>query len=159
MNRNESENAVREAVDGARHLARQLEQSQTELAGLLPLSATALRALDQAGWNALYAFQMKFLLLQDLASRRLVRGFLDLAGEDPRGFSMREASDRVAELGALTSGDDWLQLAVVRNMLVHDYPLDLDQFIVRIVDAHLHCSSLLSNVAMLVAALTSEPRT
>ena len=70
---------------------------------------------------------------------------------------MREASDRVAELGALTSGDDWLQLAVVRNMLVHDYPIDLDQFIARIVDAHRHCASLLSNVALLIEALTESP--
>ena len=154
MNRNEALAAVVEAIGGAERLVGQIERSQRLLATLMPLTVERLRAFDDMTWDSLYAFQMKFLLLQDLATRRLMRGFLALTGEDVRELSMREAVDRAAELGSLTSGDDWLDLAIVRNMLAHDYPVDLAQFIQRIDDAFTRCDRLVENVRLLIAAFS-----
>ena len=60
--------------------------------------------------------------LQDLTSRQILRGLLALLGEDPAGLSAKNLFRRLETLGALPSADRWLELASVRNTLVHEYP-------------------------------------
>lgn len=158
MNADEVRGAIAEAVTGARHLLGQIEASRRRLGKLLPLDGPRLISLSDDEWDALYAFQMKFLLLQDLAAKRLLKGFLSLGGEDPRDLSLRQAVDRVAELGALTSGDDWLDLTIARNALAHDYPVNLDEFIIRFDTAWTRVASLTENVALLIRRLQEEPK-
>lgn len=153
MNEEELREALAEAAGGARHLLRQIEASRGRLAHLLPLNIETLRSLPEDDWDRLYAFQMKFMLLQDLSAKRLIKGLLAFGGEDPRDLSLREAVDRVAELGALTSGDDWLDLTIVRNALAHDYPVNLDEFITRFDNAWQRLDRLTENVALLIRHL------
>ncbi len=153
MNEEEQRRAALEAVAGCERLIAQIDESRVRLAPLVPISAGELDSLGVEQWDTLYAFQMKFLLLQDLANRRLLRGFLALAGEDPRNFTFREAVDRVAELGAIADGGEWLALTAVRNMLVHDYPVDLAQFALRLDDAWIRCDQLINNVRLLIDGL------
>ena len=153
MNREELREATAEALQGCERLIEQLEESRSRVAALVPIDAAGLAQLPSLGWDPLYAFQMRFMLLQDLASRRLIRGFLGLSDEDPRNFSFREAVDRAAELGAITDGSRWLELTAVRNQLAHDYPVDLDQFALRLDDAWTRCDQLITDVHMLIGAL------
>lgn len=151
MNRDEYRRAAEEAVIGCERLITQIEGSS---AASVLLADEALNAVPTtADWDALYAFQMKFMLLQDLASRRLIRALIALAGSDPAGVSAREAVDRAANLEALTSADEWLDLILIRNSLAHDYPIDEHQFILRLQDAWRATEILIVNVRRLIAAL------
>lgn len=65
-----------------------------------------------------------FEQLYDLASRRLLRGFLLLSGEDPARLSAVNLFRRGEALNAIPSAERWLEIGVTRNILVHDYPTD-----------------------------------
>ena len=149
----EHRRALAEAIAGCERLIDQIEGSSDRISALVPLDAPSLRSLAIEDWDTLYAFQMKFLLLQDLANRRLVRGFLAMAGEEIGGLSLRQTIDRAADLGVIADRDDWLQLTAVRNLLVHEYPVDLDQFAIRLDDAWSRCERLITNVQKLIDAL------
>lgn len=68
-----------------------------------------------------------FEQLHDLVSRRLFRGALLLSGEDPASLSARNLYRRLEKLGAISSADEWIDLATTRNLLVHDYPVNAAQ--------------------------------
>ncbi|WCT74211.1 hypothetical protein PQ455_02985 [Sphingomonas naphthae] len=153
MSPEEYQRAVVEAIGGCHQLVGQIEASRARLQALAPFTGETLTALDADEWDGVYAFQMKFLLLQDLASRRLLRGFLALSGEDPRNFSMRQAIERAAQLGGLASAEEWMDLLIVRNMLAHDYPVDLDAFADWLSQAWDRLDTLILNVKTLIAAL------
>lgn len=152
----ETRAALREALDGATHLAGQIDRSTLRLAAVRPLSTARLLEFDDVGWDAIYAFQMKFLLLQDLAAKRIVRGVLALSGEDPRDLSAKAALARLETLGALVSMDDWLEVTAVRNTLAHDYPVNLPLFIDRFEDAWEQAPRLLAMVRGMVEYIETE---
>ena len=115
--------ATAEALEASVHLADHLDRVAVRHGSEFPLSATMVVDWQDARRETHHAMLRMFEQLYDLTSRRLLRGFLLLLSEDPAGYSLRNMFRRAETLGALTSADRWMELGVIRNRLVHDYPV------------------------------------
>lgn len=119
----EAREATGEALLAAVHLADHLGRLRQRLAPEFPLSVEAVTSWPDTRRETHHAMLRMFEQLYDLASRKLLRGYFLLSGEDPSGFSLRNMFRRAEKLGALASAERWMELGVIRNRLVHDYPV------------------------------------
>lgn len=119
--------ALSQALEMADRIAARLAASQAALGDWFPVTAAALDAADPARETEADAFLKRFEQLQDAATKRVFRLVLVLLGEPIAGFSARDATDRMAALGAIEDADRWFEGVQLRNRLAHDYPVDGDK--------------------------------
>jgi hypothetical protein len=95
------------------------------MAAAFPLTSETLEAWDDDQRVRLYAFLHIFEQLQELITRRALRGILALEDEDVVAMSARDVANLSEKLSIIESAGVWKSLLDIRNALAHDYPMDL----------------------------------
>ena len=117
--------------------------------------------VDDAAWDEdprerLHALLRLFEQLYDLTGRRLMRGLLLLAAEDPSGLSASNLYRRVETLTDMFSASRWMALGVTRNRLVHEYPISAGLQAGNGNDAWRDLPDLLAGVRAILSELKSQ---
>lgn len=89
-----------------------------------PLTAAKLRALDDETIAILDQFATRFAKLQDAMGAKLFPALLELTKEPGEFPANLDKLDRMEQIGALPSVDEWLELREMRNAFAYDYPED-----------------------------------
>jgi hypothetical protein len=147
------------ALDAADRLAEDLRLSRADLDGKAPFAPEALAAMDRTTQKDTLAFLKTFEQLQDVLANRLVRAILAETGTDTSGWSVRDAFNRMEALGALPDAGRALEIAKLRNRLVHEYPMSAARRAERINAAWAMAPALLEDAETLAAyagRLTTE---
>jgi len=92
--------------------------------GQFPLTAAKLRAIDDETIAILDQFTTRFAKLQDAMGAKLFPALLELTKEPGEFAAYLDKLDRMEQIGALPSVDEWLELREMRNAFAHDYPED-----------------------------------
>lgn len=106
-----------------RHL-HHLRHALSAVQHALPLTATALRNLNDEAvqdWDQLI---LRFTKLQDTMGSRLFSAALDVLQESFEDRPMIDKLHRLEKLGYVRDVAEWNQLRVIRNRFAHDYPED-----------------------------------
>lgn len=106
---------------------KRLARAHGKIAALFPASAETLQTLDDAQVDTLDAYLYRFTKLQDVMGQRLFPQTLDLLAENTRGMVLIDQLNRLEQLGALPSAQQWLELRQLRNTLAHEYSDDKDR--------------------------------
>lgn len=142
---------LRQSLDAAARLARNLRLSQSDLASKAPFGADGAAAMDRGTEKDVLAFLKTFEQLQDVLANRVVRAILAATGTDASGWTARDAFLRMESIGALENAQRALDLARLRNRLVHEYPMSAARRADRINAAWSMTPALLADHAMLAA--------
>ena len=126
MNSTDIANSLADTARAATHLSGQLGRLNESGAIPFPLSAEMLSKWGDAEQQRLYAYLYLFEQLQELVTRRMLRGILALEAEDVIAMSARDVANMSEKLGVIESADVWKSLLDIRNLLAHDYPMDLE---------------------------------
>jgi len=115
-----------EHVAAARDLLDQIDRLSARVASLFPVHVETFPTLPEDDGYRLLAFLKRFEELQDLTQRKLFRLVLITEDEDPRDYTTAELVGWIEKLG-LVETRTWRAASSVRNVLVHDYPLNAAQ--------------------------------
>ena len=69
-------------------------------------------------------FVFRFSKVQDAMGERLFRAILELLQEDVKTKSFLDILNRLEQLGALESREEWISLRAMRNNFAHEYDED-----------------------------------
>ena len=108
-----------------RHADR-LNWAISQLADDFPLSAEKLTQLSDMEIAVLDQFSTRFAKLQDAMGAKLFPAVLELTKEQGELKAFIDKLNRLEQIGAIESAQDWLLLRESRNSLAHDYPDDLE---------------------------------
>ena len=156
MNADDVGIATVEAAATAKQLVGHLRRLADRTAHSVPAQADGIEFWPDERREAFYALTRMVEQLQNLTSRQILRGILMLLGEDPAGLSARNLFRRLETLGALPSADRWLELASIRNTLVHEYPTNARRQVDQIRLAHGVVAELTRTVDAILAFLDRE---
>lgn len=90
----------------------------------LPMTASALRLLNDEAVQDWDQFILRFTKLQDTMGARLFPALLDYLQEPYEDRPMLDKLHRLEKLGFIPKLEDWQSLRVIRNRFAHDYPED-----------------------------------
>ncbi len=90
----------------------------------LPMTAEALRALNDEAVQDWDQLVLRFTKLQDAMGSRLFPAALDVLQESFEDRPMIDKLHRLEKLGYVRDVAEWNQLRVIRNRFAHDYPED-----------------------------------
>ncbi|WP_422134120.1 hypothetical protein [Endozoicomonas sp. ALD040] len=99
---------------------KRMEASLRRLEEHFPLTAQALKSEDEALFEKLDAFRVRFAGLQDCIGNKLFRNLLLM--EDEEGLNMADTLSRMEKRHILSSADSWRKMREIRNVFSHDYP-------------------------------------
>ena len=91
--------------------------------GNFPREPSTFEAMPAARQSAARALLKSFEQIEDQWSRA-VRAIPKLMGEDTRRWFSRDNADFMERFGVLDDAGQWSGVVKLRNQLVHDYPLD-----------------------------------
>ena len=149
-------------VEAGRRLSASLWASLDDMAAHAPLTAGRVDALDRAAQKDVLAFLKAFEQLQDLTSNRLIRSVLVVSGSEVARMSAIDAYNEAEKFGALEDARRFLEIARLRNRLVHEYPMDAAARAKRVNDAYALAPALLDEfdrLAAYAARLTDQGET
>lgn len=116
-------------------------------AHLFPLSAIALRNLDEESSERLDAFRVRYASLQDILAHKLFRSLLTL--EEEPVLSMLDVLNAMEKRGILDSFESWKRLRDLRHTFMHDYPDEMELCADALSQAHASASVLLDTLTRL----------
>ncbi len=90
----------------------------------LPMTAEALRVLNDEAVQDWDQLVLRFTKLQDAMGSRLFPAALDVLQESFEDRPMLDKLHRLEKLGYVRDVAEWNQLRVIRNRFAHDYPED-----------------------------------
>ncbi|WP_257287519.1 hypothetical protein [Endozoicomonas sp. SESOKO2] len=99
---------------------KRMEVSLSRLEQHFPLTAQALKSKDEALFEKLDAFRVRFAGLQDCIGNKLFRNLLRM--EDEEGLNMADTLSRMEKRHILSSADSWRKMREICNVLSQDYP-------------------------------------
>ncbi|WOG29991.1 hypothetical protein [Endozoicomonas sp. 8E] len=99
---------------------KRMEVSLRRLEQYFPLTALALKSEDEALFEKLDAFRVRFAGLQDCIGNKLFRNLLRV--EDEEGLNMADTLSRMEKRHILSSAESWRKMREIRNAFSHDYP-------------------------------------
>ncbi|NBC28722.1 MAG: hypothetical protein GVY29_01880 [Spirochaetes bacterium] len=99
-----------------------LEQGQTRLSSVFPLTERRLSGLDEQSVTLLDQFIYRFTKLQDSMARRLLPSLYQYLEADNQPRPFLDLLHRLEQLEIVSSVERWQQLRALRNNLAHDYP-------------------------------------
>ena len=117
-------NAYAASLDVCKRHASRLVWAMAKLRPRFPLSADALRALDDTELAVLDQFSTRFSKLQDAMGAKLFPAVLELAKEQGELAAFLDKLYRLEKIGAIPSAENWLLLREMRNQFSYDYPDD-----------------------------------
>ncbi len=90
----------------------------------LPMTAEALRVLNDEAVQDWDQLVLRFTKLQDAMGSRLFPAALDVLQESFEDRPMIDKLHRLEKLGYVRDVAEWNRLSVIRNRFAHDYPED-----------------------------------
>ena len=99
-----------------------LEQGETRLSGVFPLTESRLAGLDEQTVTLLDQFIYRFTKLQDSMARRLLPSLYQYLEADTEPRPFLDLLHRLEQLDIVPSVARWQELRALRNNLAHDYP-------------------------------------
>ncbi len=102
------------------HLQR-LNYAYSNISKFLPASTDTLANLNDEQIEALDQYIYRYTKLQDAMGLRLFKHVLDALAEDIRSMAFIDRLQRLEQLGAIPSSQQWLELRQLRNLLAHEY--------------------------------------
>ncbi len=110
------------SMESCRQRIQKLRYSMQKNAGLFPLSAAALAALDDAQEESIDALILRYSQCVSMMQEQLFRGIAYLEQEDISDKSNRDKTLLMEKLGAIKSAEDFGTAAMLRNKFSHHYP-------------------------------------
>ncbi len=104
-----------------RHADR-LQWAKFALTKHFPLSAERMAQLSDQEIAILDQFSTRFAKLQDAMGAKLFPAVLELTKEPENLPAFIDKLNRLEQIGAIPSAEDWLMLREMRNEFSHDYP-------------------------------------
>ncbi len=104
-----------------RHADR-LQWAKSALAKHFPLSAEGMSQLSDQEIAILDQFSTRFAKLQDAMGAKLFPAVLELTKEPENLPTFIDKLNRLEQIGAIQSVENWLILREMRNEFSHDYP-------------------------------------
>lgn len=87
----------------------------------LPTTADQLANLKNEQVEALDQYIYRYTKLQDAMGQRLFKHLLASLAEEVRSMAFIDKLNRLEQLGAIPSSQEWLELRQLRNQLAHEY--------------------------------------
>jgi predicted nucleotidyltransferase len=140
-----------QTIAAALRVSEALRLSLDDLRVIAPLSPERVWNLTRQEQKDVLAFLKSFEQLEDITVHRLIRGILDEMLIDTSRWSVRDAFDRMEKAGAIENAARFIEIARLRNRLVHEYPMDDARRAKRINDAWEAAPVLLEELNRLVA--------
>lgn len=106
-----------------------MSHAHGKIAAFLPATADALQSLTAEQVETLDSYLYRFTKLQDTMGHRLFPQTLQLLAEDTGAMAFIDQLNRLEQLGALPSSQQWLDLRELRNTLAHEYTDDQEQLL------------------------------
>ncbi|WOG27210.1 hypothetical protein [Endozoicomonas sp. 8E] len=105
---------------GSQRAIKRMKASISRLEKHFPLTAQAIKSEDEALFEKIDAFRIRFADLQDCIGNKLFRNLLRM--EDEEGLNMADTLSRMEKRHILNTADRWRKMREIRNALSHDYP-------------------------------------
>lgn len=142
MSQSLSESKVLKAFrECAIHLDR-MHFAMTAMGHFMPLDASAFAHLSMQDVQVVDQFVFRFSKVQDAMGERLFRAVLELLKEEIKTKPFLDILNRLEQLGALESRDEWIFLRGMRNSFAHEYEEDASSMSEVLNMAYLHASRL-----------------
>lgn len=116
--------AYHAALEVCKRHAGRLAWAMNHLCASFPLSANALRDMEDTELAVLDQFSTRFSKLQDAMGAKLFPAVLELTKEQGEFSAFLDKLYRLEKIGAISSAEHWLLLREMRNEFSHDYPDD-----------------------------------
>lgn len=123
------------------HLDR-MRYALSGMAGFMPLSDAAYARLSLEQIQVVDQFVFRFSKVQDAMGERLFKAVLELLGEEVKTRSFLDILNRLEQLGALQSREQWMELRAMRNRFAHEYDVDTVSMSESLNTAYSHAASL-----------------
>lgn len=124
MSKNLSEQKLSRAIrEGETHLDR-MHYAMAAMERFMPLDEAAYVRLSMDDIQVVDQFVFRFSKVQDAMGERLFRSVLELLGEEVKAKPFLDILNRLEQLGALESREEWISLRVTRNRFAHEYDED-----------------------------------
>lgn len=85
--------------------------------------------LDNESKSHIDSLIFRFSKLQDTISQRLFRFLMEILGEDIDGMSFIDILNKLEKLEVIPSAEKWLELRKIRNLVTHEYEINLEEII------------------------------
>ncbi|WP_303908715.1 hypothetical protein [Thiohalomonas denitrificans] len=116
---------LRQNLDAAERMARNLERSREQAGRDLPVTPQDVSRLTDEQIDRLDLFLARFGKLHDFIVSKLSRSVALASLEDTSGdVSVLDMLRRMEKFGIVESADDWQQLRLLRNSFAHEYLTD-----------------------------------
>jgi uncharacterized protein with HEPN domain len=90
----------------------------------MPLDEAAYVRLSMEQIQVVDQFVFRFSKIQDAMGERLFKAALELVGEEVKTRTFLDILNRLEQMGALESREQWMGLRVMRNRFAHEYDDD-----------------------------------
>ena len=120
-----------------------------------PSELSAFEAMPARRQTAARAVLKSFEQIEDQLSRAF-RAIPKLIGEDSANWYARDHADLMERFSVLDDAADWSRIVRLRNQLVHDYPLDPQVQLDRLLEAIGHLPLLAETHRRLAAFVRNE---
>lgn len=127
----EAERFVARALARCRRVSAGARELHPLLSPHLPFGGTDLDVLDLAARTAAVAFIKRFEQLQDLLTR-LARAIVNFEGDDGAAMTQRDLGNWLEKRALLDDVERWMVVARLRNRLVHEYPIEEAEQVLRL---------------------------
>lgn len=101
------------------------------LVGLLPIELAEFNELDLLQRTACVALLKRYEQLQDLTGR-VMRAVVSWEQADTSPLTQRDLANWMERLRFVDDADRWIDLAFLRNRLVHEYPIEESEQVDRV---------------------------
>lgn len=114
---------IQAAVARCDRIVAGVEDLRPLLEPVLPLREDRIDQLSVLERIASVALLKRYEQLQDMLGR-LFRAYLDWHAVDVRELSRRDQANHLEKFRVVDDADEWISATLLRNRLVHEYPLD-----------------------------------
>ncbi len=120
---------LRETLVAAQLHHQRMMFAGNELSQFFPMSIEKYEELTPEQISFTDQLIYRFSKLQDLMGRKLFVLIIQGLGEDSESMPFIDVLNRLEKLKILTDTDQWLELRETRNLVTHEYPYHLDEFV------------------------------
>jgi len=123
------------------HLDR-MRYAMAAMERFMPMGEAAYARLSMEEIQVVDQFVFRFSKVQDAMGERLFRAILELLKEDVKTRPFLDILNRLEQLGALESREEWVSLRVMRNRFAHEYDEEAMSMSEALNTAYSHASRL-----------------
>ena len=124
------------------HLDR-MRYALSGMASVMPLDDVAYARFSLEQIQVVDQFVFRFSKVQDAMGERLFKAVLELLDEEVKTRPFLDILNRLEQLGALESREQWMELRIMRNRFAHEYDNDALSMSEALNTAYSHAASLM----------------